>query len=73
MFCSLFAQVWVFGFICTSLTISCSHGVSFCNTLYVISALNSWGLYICCEVQAFVIFSGSSVEIIFRLYSLRTK
>ena len=73
MFCSLFAQVWIFGGTHTSLTTSCSHGVSFCITLYVISALNSRGLYFCCKVQAFAIFSGSSVEIIIRLFSLRSK
>ena len=50
-----------------------SRSVSSCKACYVASAQNSQGLYFCSKVWAFSIFSGSHAEIIFRLFSLRTK
>ena len=53
---------------CVSLVTSHYRSVGYCIVLCVVSALNSQGLYFHFKVQAFTIFSGSRVEIIFRLF-----
>ena len=71
------SEIWIFSGTCVSVTTSHCCSVGFCIALCVVSALICWAFKVrfvfLLRITRVHDFSGSCVEIIFRLFSLRTK